>query len=231
MAPLTRVRPKALLPFGQVTLVDQALARLRPVASRLAVNAHHGAAQMEEHLGRRVHVSLEEEQALGTAGALGQLAPWVGDDDLVVVNGDTWCPVDLAGLAETWDRRRVRVVIHAEDSLSPRSRIVASFYPSPVVQSFAARPSGLFEVCWAPLQASGELDVVRWDGAFVDCGTPRSYLTACLTAGRGHSQIGRDAVIEGSVVRAVVWPGARVWPGEVLVDAIRTDAGITVLVR
>src|SRR5690606_4234778 len=35
----------------------------------------------------------------------------------------------------------------------------------------------------------------------------------------------------GRLERAVVWDGADVAPGEELVDAIRTDAGVTVLVR
>jgi mannose-1-phosphate guanylyltransferase/MurNAc alpha-1-phosphate uridylyltransferase len=42
--------------------------------------------------------------------------------------------------------------------------------------------------------------------------------------------IGAGAVVEGSVVRSVVWAGATVAPGEVLVDAIRAE-GRTVLVR
>lgn len=230
MMPLTRVRPKALLPFAQGTLVDQAVARVRSATSRIAVNVHHGRGHVEEHLSARVHLSVEPE-LLGTAGAVGNLAPWVAQDDLVVVNADTWCPVDLSPVVDGWDRERVRVVVHGEDDLTPHSRIVASLYPSAVVHALAPEPSGLYEVCWAPRHARGHLDVVRSDGPFVDCATPRSYLTACLTAGSGRSQIGSGAVVEGTTVRSVVWPGARVWPGEVVVDGIRTDAGITVLVR
>jgi ADP-glucose pyrophosphorylase len=40
--------------------------------------------------------------------------------------------------------------------------------------------------------------------------------------------VGAGAVVEGQVERSVVWPGARVEAGEVLVDAIRTTAGRTV---
>jgi hypothetical protein len=37
--------------------------------------------------------------------------------------------------------------------------------------------------------------------------------------------------VAGTLERAVVWPGARVRRGEHLVDAIRADDGMTVLVR
>ena len=39
--------------------------------------------------------------------------------------------------------------------------------------------------------------------------------------------VGEGAVVEGSLVRSVVWPGARVGPDERLVDTIRAD-GLTV---
>ena len=43
--------------------------------------------------------------------------------------------------------------------------------------------------------------------------------------------MGAGARVGGSVVRSVVWPDAVVAPGEVLVDAVRTTRGRTVLVR
>jgi N-acetyl-alpha-D-muramate 1-phosphate uridylyltransferase len=231
MAPLTRVRPKPLLPFGRTTLVDHAIARLRGCSDRLAVNAHHHLDAMASHLTGRVHLSVEPEPGLGTAGAVGHLAPWVDGADLAIVNGDTWCPGDLAPFAGTWDRERVRVVVAGEPVLGPTSRVVGSFMPWTVVADLPAEPSGLYEVCWGPLDEAGSLDVMAWEGPLVDCATPRDYLTANLQAWRGRSVVGEGAVVEGRISRSVVWPGAHVWPEEVLVDAIRTDAGITVLVR
>ena len=58
-------------------------------------------------------------------------------------------------------------------------------------------------------------------GAVVVCGT---------TIGQ-YAFIGAGAVVEGRVERSVLWPGARVEPGEVLRDAVRTPGGLTVLVR
>jgi hypothetical protein len=65
----------------------------------------------------------------------------------------------------------------------------------------------------------------------LDCGTPARYLAANLAASGGAAVIGAGARVEGTVVRSVVWPGARVWPSEELRDAIRVADQVTVLVR
>jgi len=43
--------------------------------------------------------------------------------------------------------------------------------------------------------------------------------------------VGEGAVVDGTIERCVLWPGARVRADEVLVDAIRCDSRTTVLVR
>lgn len=73
LRPLTSLRPKPLCPVANRALVDWALDRLAPHVTRLAVNAHHLAGQLDAHLaGTGVHVS-HEEHLLGSAGALGRL--------------------------------------------------------------------------------------------------------------------------------------------------------------
>lgn len=231
MRPLTRLRPKVLLPLGVGTLLDHAIERLPRQVTRAVVNAHHDRDVLADHLGSRAMLSVEDEPGLGTAGAVAAAAALVDQGDVMVLNGDTWAPGDLAPLVETWDRERVRVVVSGPAELTPRSPIVGSLMPWSVVKDLAVEPSGLYEVCWAPLAAAGRLDVVGWDGPVIDCATPRDLLAANLAWSGGDSVIGDGAQVEGNVVRSVVWPGARVWPGEELVDAIRTDAGVTVLVR
>src|SRR5690349_11462357 len=94
LRPLTLVRPKPLCPVGDRPLVDWAVERagaLVGAAAAVAVNVHHGRALLEPHLAALgVHVSVEEGEALGTAGALGQLRPWLDGRAVVVLNGDTW---------------------------------------------------------------------------------------------------------------------------------------------
>ncbi len=107
--PLTRLRPKALCPVGDVALVDRAIERLRPVTSEIAVNVHHGREQLEDHLSGRAHVSVEDV-LLGTAGGLGNLRTWIDGRDVAAVNADLVTDADLASAVAGWDRQRIRLL-------------------------------------------------------------------------------------------------------------------------
>jgi nucleotidyltransferase-like protein len=231
LRPLTRVRPKPLCPVRNVPLLDLALERVRTVAADVAVNVHHDREAIEGHLADRAHVSVEDREALGTAGALGHLRPWIDGRAVVVVNADTWCPGSLAGVAAGWDGQRVRLALAGGDErLRPTSRIAAALMPWPEVARLEPVPSGLYEASWGRLAADDRIDVVGWDGPCLDCGTPARYLLANLTASGGDPVIAPGAEVDGTVERSVLWDGAVVAPGERLSGAIRT-AGLTVLVR
>ncbi len=238
LRPLTFVRPKPLCPVAGEPLLDLAIARARTVAGAVAVNVHHARAAIEEHLAGDaggVHVSVEEPEALGTAGALAHLRSWIDGRDVVVLNGDTWTPGDLGEVASGWDRERVRILSQGTARLWPPERpvvrLAGAFMPWSEVARLAPVPSGLWEVSWRDRRAEGRLDVVRWDGPSIDCGTPARYLAANLAASGGASVVAPDARVEGTVERSVVWPGAYVGRDEVLVDAVRTGGGVTVMVR
>jgi len=250
LRPLTLHRPKPLCPVGNVPLVDLALDRVTQLGLPAAANVHHGRDQLEPHLLARggVHVSVEAERALGTAGALGRLRPWIDGRDVLVVNADTWSDVPLAIAVADWDRTRVRVVLDGEAPFGPRSRVVASLLPWSRVADLADVFTELYDTAWRPAAFVGELDVVGTRGAFFDCGTPRSYLAAnrFVAAGAGGTIVDPTArvvgVVEGSVVGArvelagevrnsVVWDDAEVVAAESLDRAIRVSSTTTVLVR
>ncbi len=232
LRPLTRVLPKPLCPVDGVPLIDHALHRARSATDAVAVNVHHDRQTIEAHLEGRAHISVEEPRALGTAGALGQLRPWIDGRATLVINGDTWCPGSLGDFVVGGDGTRVRLALAAPDErLGPASRIVAAVMPWRDVARLSPVPSGLYEASWRGLAAAGEIDIVRWDGPCLDCGTPARYLAANLAATGGASVIGAGARVDGQVVRSVIWPGARVGPGERLVEAVRAADDVTVLVR
>lgn len=231
LRPLTLLRPKALCPVDNVPLVDLALERVRTATTDVAVNVHHGRAAMEAHLVGRVHLSVEEEQPLGTAGALGQLRDWLGGRAALVVNADAWCPGSLASFVEGWDGERVRLLLAGETSLTPTSRVAGALMPWSTIEPLAAVPAGLYEAVWARAQSDGRLEVVCHDGELVDCGTPTQYLEANLTASGGASVVGEGAVVAGRIDRCVVWPDAVVRAHESLTCAIRAPELMTVLVR
>jgi MurNAc alpha-1-phosphate uridylyltransferase len=236
LRPLTRRRPKVLCPLGGSTLLDVNLARVAAVVgtdpARLAVNAHHFADQLVARVGERAHVSVEPGEALGTAGGVAHLRPWLDGRAALVVNGDTWSTIDLRPLVDGWDGTTVRVLVAGTDaSLRPGVGILGSLLPASVIAGLPHRPAGLYEACWKPRLDVGDLEVVAGDGPFVPCDRPQDYLRANLLSSGGESVVGAGAVVEGRLVRCVVWPGARVVAGEALVDAIRLDTGETVLVR
>jgi NDP-sugar pyrophosphorylase family protein len=236
LRPLTRLRPKALCPVATRPLVDLALERVA-VAGGVAVNLHHGAAQIDAHLPAAVHRSHEEAQALGTAGALGALRGWIDGRDVLVTNADAWLapPLDLAAFVDEWDRERVRLLCvrdpHRGD-FGDRRYCGVALLPWRAVAPLAAEPSGLYEVSWAAEEAAGRLDLVDHRGPFVDCGTPADYLTANLAASGGANVVDPSAMVAPSATldRCVVWDGSEVEPGERLVRAIRAGR-LTVLVR
>lgn len=239
--PLTRERPKALCPVGNRPLVDLAVERLRSVVGPIAVNVHHRRLQLEEHLARHhpdVTVSVEEPAALGTAGALGELRGWLDGRGALVTNADAWLPVeraDVASFVAGWDGERTRLWCTKDPGrgdFGDRRYVGVALVPWSVIGALAPEPSGLYEVSWRHEEAAGRLDLVAYDGPFVDCGTPGDYLAANLASEVATAQgvVAPQARVEGDVARSVVWPGARVWPGEQLWQAIRTPLQ-TVLVR
>lgn len=231
LRPLTRLRPKALCPVGNVPLVDLALERVRPAVTAVAVNLHYGRRAIDGHLAEDVHRSVEEHGPLGTAGALGQLRTWIDGRAALVVNADAWCPGSLEAFADGWDGERIRLLLAGDDQLRPTSRLAGALMPWSAIEALDATPSGLYEVSWRVAQAEGRLEAVRHDGPFVDCGTPREYLEANLLASGGGSVIEPGADVQGTLDRCVVWADAVVDAGESLSCCIRTRGHITVLVR
>jgi NDP-sugar pyrophosphorylase family protein len=233
LRPLTDILPKALCPVDNVALVDLAIDRVRALTPRIAVNAHHGRDLLEAHLAGRVHVSVEEPEVLGTAGALGQLRDWIDGRATVVVNADAWHGFDLSVLLDGWDGERVRLLV-VEDprrgDFGPWRKVAAAVMPWSEVRRLPATFGGLYQACWAPRWADGRLELTASAGPFFDCGTPADYLAANLAASGGDSVVGRGARVDGELVRSVVWPGGVVHRGERLVDSIRVGEDLTVAV-
>lgn len=230
MRPLTIECPKVLCPVDGTPLIDHAMGRLRSVGADVAVNVHESQSSLRMHLDGRAHVSVEAGERLGTAGALGQLRPWIDGRAAVVVNGDTWCPDGIEALVEGWDGDRIRILVGGDEPFGPRSRIAGALMPWRDVVDLDATPSGLWEVSWRAAHEAGRIETVHHLGAFTDCATPADYLALNLDVA-GGSSIGDGAVVDGRVDDCVVWSGATVRAGEHLRHAIRTSGGRTVLIR
>lgn len=235
--PLTRYLPKALCPVGNVPLVDHGIARVRSIAQDVAVNVHAGRPAMCAHLGDRVHVEVEERLALGTAGAVGNLRDWIDGREVVVTNADAWLggppTVDLASFAEGWDRARVRLLCIRDPNRGDFGELRYAgvcLLPADAAKRLEPEPSGLYEVLWRAEHEAGRLDLVEWDGPFIDCGTPADYLAANLAWSDGRSVVAPGVQVDGDLDRCVVWEGAHVPEGMSFSRAV-IGPGWSVLVR
>jgi len=260
LRPLTETLPKALCPIGNVALLDRALARLAGLGMsgqrRVAVNAHHLRDQVIAHVGDRAHLSVEPDMPLGTAGGLGGLRSWIDGRAVLVGNADAYLSSphrapgpDIAALLNGWDGTTVRLLcVPAGDRPAEfgNHRFAGfSLLPWSDVVGLAATPANLVRTTWRPAERAGRLEIIEYQGVYLDTGTPGDYLEANLHAAGDGSLIAEDAVVEvlphhcvigsgarvlGRATRAVVWPGGYVGPEEQLVDAIRAGKELTVAV-
>ncbi|MFI7597643.1 sugar phosphate nucleotidyltransferase [Actinoplanes sp. NPDC049681] len=258
LRPLTNLVPKALCPVGNVALLDRALARVAALGLRgpstVAVNAAYLAEQIVSHVGTRAHLSVEPDGPVGTSGGVGRLRAWIDGRGALVGNADAYLadPLrepgkDIAALLEGWSGDTVRMLtkpVPPGDTGGFSGRRFAGFslLPWRYVRDLAPEFSDLVRTVWRPAEAAGELELIPYEGTYIDTGTPATYLAANLHAAAGglidptatvtghadDSVIGAGAVVEGRVCRCVVWPGARVAAGEELADVVRAGADMTV---
>ena len=263
LRPITETLPKALCPVGNVTLLDRALARLTHHGFRgpasVAVNACYRPDQIARHTGARAYVSVEPgPPALGTAGAVANLRDWIAGRGVLVGNADAYLapspgaagPADLAPLLDGWDGSTVRLLcVPAGDGrpaeFGPSRFAGFSLLPAAVAAALPLQRSDLVREAWRPAERQGRLEVVLYDGYYLDTGTPADFLAANLHAAGSGSLIapgaevsgevqrvvvGAGATVRGRLVRSVVFPGGYVGPGEHLVDAVRVGRDVTVTV-
>jgi mannose-1-phosphate guanylyltransferase/MurNAc alpha-1-phosphate uridylyltransferase len=259
LRPLTELLPKALCPVGNVALLDHALARIAGLGlagpAEVAVNAAYLAEQVVAHVGGRAHLSVEPDGPLGTSGGIARLRDWIDGRGVLVGNADAYLAdprrepgKDVATLLDGWTGETVRMLTRplppgVTGGFSGQRFAGFSLLPWRYVRDLADQRSDLVRTVWRPAEAVGELELISYDGVYIDTGTPADYLKANLHAAAGgslvdpsatitgratDSVIGARATVEGTVTRTVVWPGAVVTASESLTDMIRAGTNLTV---
>lgn len=245
LRPLTTLIPKALCPVGNVPLLDRALKAIADLGlsgpADVAVNAWYHSDKIVHHVGSRAHMSVETGTTpLGSAGGLGVLRDWIGGRPVLVGNADAYLRGgSIADLIDGWDGDEVRILgVPAGDRTAEfgRHRFAGfSLLPNHRVAPLQPEPSDLVRAVWRPAEADGRLSVVEYHGVYIDSGTPADYLRANLDATNGSlidasavvtgsaidSVIGADAMVDGTVERCVVLPGAVVRADEHLSELVR----------
>lgn len=257
LRPLTELLPKALCPVGNLALLDHALRRVAGLGltgpDAVAVNAAYLAGQVVRHVGDRAHLSVEPDGPLGTAGGVGNLKGWIDGRGALIGNADAYLAdphrspgKDIAALLDGWDGDTVRMLTlpllpGASGGFSGRRFAGFSLLPWRYVQDLGPEQSDLVRTVWRPAERAGELELIGYDGTYLDTGTPSDYLSANLHAAAGttdptatvtghatDSVIGARATVAGRVQRCVIWPDATVGATETLTNAIRAGQNLTV---
>jgi MurNAc alpha-1-phosphate uridylyltransferase len=200
MRPLTDRRPKPLLDVGGHALIEHHLLRLRTAGiRRVVINLGWLGAQIREHLGDGsaygVQIAYSDEgwPALDTGGGIHRALPLLGAGPFVLVNGDVWCDLPLAGLRERAERLPAGDLAHLVLAPNPPQHPHGDFvlegdrvresgaarltYSGQAVlrpELFAACEPGCFSLI--PLLRAamqrGAVGGERYDGQWLDIGTP-----------------------------------------------------------
>ncbi|AEV82553.1 nucleotidyl transferase [Actinoplanes sp. SE50] len=273
LRPLTATVPKALCPVGNLPLLDHALRRLAGLGllgpEDVAVNAAYLADQVVAYATGRAHLSVEPDGPLGTSGGVARLRKWIDGRGVLVGNADAYLADpfrdpgrDIEALCDGWSGDTVRLLTKpcrpGEAGGFSGNRFAGfSLLPWRYVATLPDEHSDLVRTAWRPAEAEGALELIGYEGHYLDTGTPSLYLEANLhAAGAGlvdpsaevtgtatgsvvgagahvagtatGSVVGAGAHVAGRITRCVVWPGATVEPGEDLAEVIRAPGGLTV---
>jgi MurNAc alpha-1-phosphate uridylyltransferase len=196
MRPLTDHTPKPLLPVAGKPLIVWHIERLAAAGIRdLVINHAHLGQMIERALGDgaawgvRIRYSAEGEgRALETGGGIYHALPMLGERPFLVVNGDVWSDIDLAGL-ELAERDLAQLVMvdnpphhPAGDFHLADGRLHAEGEPRLTFSGIGVYRRELFADCQAgafPLAPllraamhSGRVGGEHHTGQWIDVGTP-----------------------------------------------------------
>jgi mannose-1-phosphate guanylyltransferase len=252
LRPLTDRLPKPLVPLFHQPLAEWAMAACAKAGiARFAVNTHHLQGAWENFNPAYDVTFFHEPVLLETGGGLKNIQPWMGDESLLVHNGDIFSTLPLekliaaheaSGLAVTLALRSEGVAKHI--ALDPSGGLVVDIRNSLGQAEGTHVFSGIY--CVSPrfldripagekisvipaflaLAAVGQLGaIVLDDGVWLDLGDRESYLHAHRELGLGPA-IHPQAVVAGATVeRSVVGPGAVVEAGAVVRDSVIWPGG------
>ncbi len=252
LLPLTRATPKPLLAPAGRPLVDLAVEALKAAgATRVVVNAHHGAELLAAHLAGQPGVEvLVEPTLLGTGGGLinaarlGRLGR--GDGPVLVTAADhVVTPADLADLAGLLDQTGASMAAGlmpgpttfplrldgtrvARDPDGPWDSAGAYAVRAGLLCELEAGPASLAGRVLGPPLDRGELAGRPFEGPVADAGTLERLLavSAGLLAGRWPYALPPGRVVRGvGGGPALIVEGAEAAPAAVLAGPVVVDAG------
>lgn len=202
MGALTASQPKPLLEIDGESLIERHVARLASAGiEEIVINLSYRGAQIRERLegGARWRVSIlysdEGEPPLETAGGIVEALPILGADPFLLVNSDVYTDFDVASLRSARENTLVLVPnpphnLRGDFGLSEgRVTAVAPLLTYGGIARFDAAMFAALDRGRRPLKpvldteiARGALHGVRYDGLWLDVGTPERLAAARAVA-------------------------------------------------
>lgn len=200
MGALTAARPKPLLEVAGSSLIERHLDALsRTPVHEVVINIAVGGAQVRDVLedgtrwGLAIHYSDEGAEPLETAGGIVHALPMLGEEPFLVLNGDVYTDFDLNLLIARAPRPTLVMVEnpphHAQGDFGLAANGLLELEPPHLTYSGIALLTAEIFAGWAPgrralrpvLEAAivrRALDGLRYDGQWVDVGTPERLAAA-----------------------------------------------------
>jgi mannose-1-phosphate guanylyltransferase len=246
--PLSRLKPKPAFPLGGVPLLALLLEQLRGLGcSEGFVNLHHLGAQVAAAAGGAGGIRFISEEKLSGSRVLHQALPFIAAQGLLAVNGDTFLEIPLAEMArQAADPQVDGVLVARPDGSGRYGRLLCS--GDDLLESVPPAAAGEPGLMYAGAalfkrRALALIDednffasirrhrlsfrVVRYDGIWLDIGTPASYFQANWDFMAHRVQTGDNALSPGAEIspaarvrRSVLWENARIGPGVSLSECI-----------
>jgi NDP-sugar pyrophosphorylase family protein len=131
LRPLTDDRPKALVEFRGLPLLDHVVMKLKREGFReIIINVHHRAEMIMDHVAQRKHYGIriefshEEDELLDTGGGIARASWFFGKDPFLVHNVDVLSNIDLRKLMEAHHKTGVLATLAVKERATSRSLLM-----------------------------------------------------------------------------------------------------------
>lgn len=204
--------PKPLAPINGSAFLDLLLAKLAasPFIQKVILATGYKKEIIREHYKDASYpftlLFSEEEQPLGTGGAVRQALQYIDEDDLLVLNGDSFLDLSLAEMKRLYESQQADVLLAAVSVaeverygrlvFEPESGRIRQFAEKSAEKGAGFVNGGIYmmkKALWHNLRSGENLSLEKdlfpaWlchkmlayicDGTFIDIGTPDSWKRA-----------------------------------------------------
>jgi NDP-sugar pyrophosphorylase family protein len=146
LMPLTKDRPKPMLPLGGRPLIELTIRQLAKIGVRqIVINLHHQPAAVMDHFGNgeqfglRIDYSIESE-LLGSAGGLKNVERFFSDEPFYLIYGDNLSTCDFVQLAQAHQQNGgvATIALFWKEDVSPHSAV--EILPDNRITRFVEKP-------------------------------------------------------------------------------------------